>query len=48
MKKALQYTIGQVIVPSRPWGSLSLRLRDPQGLAGTITYTIVHWRAFLL
>ena len=30
------------------WGSLSLRLRDPQGLAGTITYPIVHWRAFLL
>ena len=33
-------------MPSRPWGSLSLRLRDPQGLAGTITYPIVHWRAF--
>ena len=24
------------------------RLQDPQGLAGTITYPIVYWRAFFL
>ena len=31
-----------IIVSARPKGSLSLRLRDPQGLADTITYQIVH------
>ena len=29
-------------------GSLILRLRDPQGLAGLISSPIRHWRAFLL
>ena len=47
-KKARQCTIGQVIVPARPWGSRSRRLRDPQGLEGTITCPIVHWRAFFI
>ena len=44
-KKARQCTIGQVIVP---WGSRSPRLRDPQGLEGTIICPIVHWRAFFI
>ena len=35
-------------MPARPWGSRSHRLRDPQGLEGTITCLIVYWRDFFI
>ena len=34
-------------MPSRPWGSLGLWLRDPMGLVGIISSPIMHCRASL-